>query len=146
MTFTNFLLPLSRHIVAEVICYNALITMYHSYCHSPSALTEYLKQKLRHQQAKHLGRSPSAQVEQSIPLEHNTKKPQDFDSFLWPFLQELLCLACGICSFDALSGSLFTLCAHLIVVFGDIPAISMVMQMKGHNSVSPCHMCKIQGL
>ena len=74
------------------------------------------------------------------------KKPQDFNSFLWPFLQELLCLACGICSFDALSGSLFTLCAHLIVIFGDIPAISMVMWMKGHSSVSPCHMCKIQGL
>ena len=30
--------------------------MYHPYCHSPSALTEYLKQKLRHQRAKRLGR------------------------------------------------------------------------------------------
>ena len=74
------------------------------------------------------------------------KKPQDFNSFLWPFLQEILCLAHGIHSFDALSGSLFTLCAHLIVVFGAIPAISMVMQMKGHNGVSPCCMCEIQGL
>ena len=27
-------------------------TTYHPYCHSPSALTEYLKQKLRHQRAK----------------------------------------------------------------------------------------------
>jgi hypothetical protein len=74
------------------------------------------------------------------------KKPQDFDSFLWPFLQELLCLARGVRSFDALKGSLFTLHAHLIVVFGDIPAVSMVMQMKGHNGASPCRMCKIQGL
>jgi hypothetical protein len=24
------------------------------------------------------------------------KKPQDFDSFLWPFLQELVCLAHGV--------------------------------------------------
>ena len=50
---------------------HALVTMYHPYCHSPSALTEYLKQKLHHQRAKHLGHSPSAQVEQNIPLECN---------------------------------------------------------------------------
>ena len=51
---------------------HALITMYHPYCHSPSALTEYLKQKLCHQRAKCLGRSLSAQVEQNVPLERNT--------------------------------------------------------------------------
>ena len=50
---------------------HALVTMYHPYCQSPSALTEYLKQKLRHQRAKHLGRSPTAQVEQSVQLERN---------------------------------------------------------------------------
>ena len=53
---------------------HALVTTYHPYCHSPSTLTEYLKQKLRHQRAKHLGRSPSAQVEQNIPLERNMRK------------------------------------------------------------------------
>ena len=51
---------------------HALITTYHPYCHSPSALTEYLKQKLRVQRAKHLGHSPSAQVEQNVPPERNT--------------------------------------------------------------------------
>ena len=51
---------------------HALVTMYHPYCHSPSALTEYLKQRLRHQRAKCLGRSPSAQVEQNVTLERNT--------------------------------------------------------------------------
>ena len=51
---------------------HTLITTYHPYCHSPSALTEYLKQKLWHQRAKRLGRSPSAQVEQYVPLERNT--------------------------------------------------------------------------
>ena len=45
--------------------------MYHPYCHSPSALTEYLKQKLRVQRAKRLGRSPSAQVKPNVQLEHN---------------------------------------------------------------------------
>ena len=50
---------------------HALVTTYHPYCQSPSALTEYLKQKLRHQQAKHLGHSPSAQAKQNVPLERN---------------------------------------------------------------------------
>ena len=56
---------------------HALITTYHLYSHSPSALTEYLKQKLRIQRAKCLGRSPSAQVKQDIPLECNTSCPGD---------------------------------------------------------------------
>ena len=51
---------------------HTLDTTYHPYCHSPSALTEYLKQKLRVQRAKHLGRSPFAQVEQNVPLKRNT--------------------------------------------------------------------------
>ena len=51
---------------------HTLVTTYHPYCHSPSALTKYLKQKLRHQQAKRLGCSPSAQVEQNVPLERNS--------------------------------------------------------------------------
>ena len=33
-----------------------------------------------------------------------------------------------------------------IVVFGDIPAVSMVMHMKGHNTISPCRMCTIKGV
>jgi len=74
------------------------------------------------------------------------KKPQDFDSFLWPFLQELIRLACGVRSFSVLGGTFFTLRAYLILVFGDIPAISMVMRMKGHNGASPCRMCEIRGL
>ena len=52
---------------------HAFVTTYHLYCHSPSALTEYLKSKLHHQQAKRLGRSPPAQVEQNVQLEHNSK-------------------------------------------------------------------------
>ena len=50
---------------------HALVTTYHPYCHSPSALTEYLKQRLRLQWAKRLGCSLPAQVEQSVQLERN---------------------------------------------------------------------------
>ena len=53
---------------------HALVTTSHPYCNNPSALTEYLKQKLRHQRAKRLGRSLSAQVEQNVPLERNKFK------------------------------------------------------------------------
>ena len=34
----------------------------------------------------------------------------------------------------------------MIVAFSDILAISMIMSMKGHNAISPCHMCNIQGV
>ena len=51
---------------------HTLVTTYHPYCHNPSALTEYLKQKLRLQWAKRLGHSLPAQVEQSVQLERNT--------------------------------------------------------------------------
>ena len=53
---------------------HALITTYHPDEHNPSALTEYLKEKLCHQRAKRLGRSPSAQVEPNVPLERNNQQ------------------------------------------------------------------------
>ena len=74
------------------------------------------------------------------------KKPCNFNSFLWPLVQELLQLAIGVQAFDSLSKSLFLLHAYVILVFGDIPAVSMMMQMKGHNAKLPCHMCEIKGI
>ena len=74
------------------------------------------------------------------------KKPVDFDSFLWPAVQELLRLSVGVHAYDCLSNAFFALRAYLILVFGDIPAVSMVMWMKGHNSVCPCRMCDIRGV
>ncbi|RDX41077.1 hypothetical protein OH76DRAFT_1301486, partial [Lentinus brumalis] len=58
----------------------------------------------------------------------------------------LIQLELGVTSWDALSDALFRLRAFLIVVFGDIPAVSLLMRMKGHNAVFPCRMCKIQGI
>ena len=45
--------------------------MYHPYCHSPGALTKYLKDKLRKQRAKRLSHSLPTQAELNIPLECN---------------------------------------------------------------------------
>jgi hypothetical protein len=73
-------------------------------------------------------------------------KPKDMDSFLWPTIQELLTLAAGVRAFDTLESVIFALHAYLIIVFGDIPAISMIMKMKGHNGFSPCRTCKITGV
>ena len=70
-------------------------------------------------------------------------KPVLIDTFLWPFLQELWKFASGVAAFDILSHQNFILRAFLILIFGDIPAIAMLMRMKGHNGVSPCRACPI---
>jgi len=73
-------------------------------------------------------------------------KPVDADSFLWLVVQEFFRLGVGVRAFDILSSKLFSLRAYLIIAFGDIPAMSMIMRMKGHNGFSPCRMCEIVGL
>ena len=72
------------------------------------------------------------------------KKPADMDSFLIPLAEELFQLATGVRAYDALSGSRFLLRAFLLIVFGDFPAVSMLMKMKGVNGISPCRSCKIK--
>ena len=72
-------------------------------------------------------------------------KPSNVDSFLIPLHEELYKLAEGVKTHDALSKSLF-LCAFLLLIFGDFPAISMLMKMKGVNGISPCRNCKIKAL
>ena len=74
------------------------------------------------------------------------RKPLDADSFIYPLMQELLELVAGVSTYDALSSSTFALHAYVIAGFGDIPAISMLMHMKGHNGLCPCRMCGIQGI
>ncbi|RXW12694.1 hypothetical protein EST38_g13161 [Candolleomyces aberdarensis] len=74
------------------------------------------------------------------------KKPKDFDSFFWPAIEEFLRLARGVRCLDQQTLEHFWLRAYLIICFGDIPAISMIMRMKGHNGLSPCRMCKITGI
>jgi hypothetical protein len=74
------------------------------------------------------------------------KKPWDADSFIYPLVNELLELAAGVSTYDALSRSRFDLHAYVITVFGDIPAVAMLMHMKGHNGLHPCRMCNIHGV
>jgi hypothetical protein len=74
------------------------------------------------------------------------KKPWDWDSFCWPLVQELVQLEIGVQAFDAVSMVLFLLHAYLILAFGDIPAVALMMRMKGQNGISPCRMCNIKGV
>ena len=71
-------------------------------------------------------------------------KPVDMDSFLIPLAEELFQLAAGVKTYNGLSNSHFNLRAFLLVVFGDFPAVSMLMKMKGVNGISPCRSCKIR--
>jgi hypothetical protein len=73
-------------------------------------------------------------------------KPKDFDSFFWPLFEELLLLEQGVLAWDVLSDSSFILHAYLFLVLGDIPAISLVMRMKGVNGYCPCRWCEIRGV
>lgn len=70
-------------------------------------------------------------------------KPVLINTFFWPLLQELWKFALGVTAFDILSSQSFILRAFLILIFGDIPAIAMLMAMKGHNGISPCRACPI---
>ena len=74
------------------------------------------------------------------------EKPKDMDSFLYPAVQELLKLSVGVRAYDVVEEEVFTLRAYLLTIFGDIPAVSMLLRMKGHNGRSPCRLCTIQGV
>lgn len=78
-----------------------------------------------------------------IPGPH---KPKDPDSFMWPMVEELLTLMAGAPTLDAQAQAMVSLRAFLILCGGDIPAVSMIMNIKGHNGFSPCRMCKILGV
>ena len=69
--------------------------------------------------------------------------PKDFDSFLLPFVEELLKLARGVPAFDASTDLNFILRAYLILGSGDMPAVAKILRLKGVNAIVPCRACKI---
>ena len=72
---------------------------------------------------------------------------KDVDSFLVPLYDELAQLSEGVGGvLDLTAHERFILCAYLILLFGDIPAISKLLMMKGHNGYSPCRYCEIKGI
>ncbi|CAE6451722.1 unnamed protein product [Rhizoctonia solani] len=81
---------------------------------------------------------------------HPSSRCKDLNSFLVPLLDELLELEEGVLSvqvsptanaanFDLdAPGIHFVLRAFLITLFGDIPAVSKILSLKGHNAKTPC--------
>ena len=82
----------------------------------------------------------------SLGIIPGPNKPAISDLFLIPLLEELYQLARGVHTYDALSKSMFYLRAFLILIFGDLPAISMLMKMKGVNGLSPCQAYTIKAI
>jgi hypothetical protein len=74
------------------------------------------------------------------------KKPLDFNSFLWPLMEELMQLELGVSAWDTAKEEHFDLQTYILMVFGDMPAIPMVMRMKGHNGLCLCCFCHICGI
>jgi hypothetical protein len=75
-----------------------------------------------------------------IPGPHS---PKDLGSYLQPLIEELIELARGVDAFDAATGEVFKLFAHLLNIFGDIPAVTKFLDFIGHNGRLPCRFCKI---
>jgi hypothetical protein len=72
-------------------------------------------------------------------------EPKDLDSFLIPLRNEFWRLARGVATYNVLTDHMFSLCAFLIRVFGDMPTMAKLMHMKGPNAIHPCRTCKICG-
>lgn len=82
----------------------------------------------------------------SIGVVPGPHQPKDMDSFLWPLIEEMKKLMCGVLAWDAMRKVNFYLHAYLILAFGDMPAVAKLMRIKGHNGKLPCRACKIDGV
>src|SRR5258708_27085189 len=71
------------------------------------------------------------------------KAPKDFNSFLHPFIDECKKLSTGIWAFDSHKNKTFKLHLYLISVHSDMMAIKYVMNFKGPNGKSLCHVSHI---
>ena len=75
-----------------------------------------------------------------VPGPHS---PTDLNSFLQPLIDELIELAKGVEAVDMLTEELFALRGYLVTAFGDIPAVSKLLEFVGHNGRYPCRFCMI---
>ena len=72
--------------------------------------------------------------------------PKDYDSFLVPFVEEMLKLARGVPARDAYVDCTFMLRVYLLLVFGDMPALAKMLRIKSTNALLPCRACRIVAL
>ncbi|KAF8752619.1 Transposase family tnp2 [Rhizoctonia solani] len=72
--------------------------------------------------------------------------PKDLNSFLQPLIDKLAELAQGVETVDVVNEEIFALRAHVLSVFGDLPAMAKIMEFVGHNGRFPCRLCKIMSV
>lgn len=58
----------------------------------------------------------------------------------------IILIAEGVTIYDALSKENFVLRCHVVMWTGDMPAISKLMCMTGHNAYFGCRFCYIKGV
>ncbi|GET59088.1 transposase domain-containing protein [Rhizophagus irregularis DAOM 181602=DAOM 197198] len=80
-----------------------------------------------------------------VSIIERPKQPQDFNSFLYPLIQEMKLLQDGILCYDGNKKEYFTLRAHILAWTGDLPALSKILYLTGHNSYSGCRFCNLRG-
>ena len=71
---------------------------------------------------------------------------KNLDSYLIPLYEELAGLARGEVTLDPWAEEFFWFHVYLILAFGDYPALTKLMHMKGHNGLCLCRFCEIHGL
>jgi hypothetical protein len=86
-------------------------------------------------------------VENLIPLGviPGPQSPKSLNSFFVPFVEEYLQLAEGVHTYDARARESFNMHTYPLTAFGDLPAMSKLLCLKGHNGYSPCRFCLIRG-
>lgn len=99
-----------------------------------------------------LSLSPSERVKLKnmlpIGLIPGPRGPQNLNSFLVPFVDEMLQLKEGISAIDGteeMGRRYYLMKAYTVAVTGDNPAVAKLMCMAGHNGKLPCRSCKIAG-
>jgi hypothetical protein len=88
-----------------------------------------------------------AQLRNLIPLGviPGPNQPRDFNSFLAPFVDECAVSAMGVETYNSLTGAMFLLRHHPLIVCGDMQAIKHVEEIKGTGAVVPCRGCEMTG-
>lgn len=61
------------------------------------------------------------------------------------FINHIFVFTDGILCYDGNKKEYFTLRAHILAWTGDLPAISKILYLTGHNSYSGCRLCNLRG-
>lgn len=72
--------------------------------------------------------------------------PNKLTSFLKPLIDELTALSLEVVLVRLWDGRTIRVRVHLLFVTGDLPAIAKAAHLRGHNALSPCRFCFLEGI